>query len=82
MYLHRKGSGNLTAGYFWGRQDGGLKRDRAGVLLCHSGLRTWCCHCSDLSLLWLAFDPWPGNFCMLQVWPKKKKKKRDKGVGS
>ena len=28
-----------------------------------------------LSLLWLGFDAWPGNFCMLQVWPKKKKKK-------
>ena len=25
--------------------------------------------------LWLRFDPWPGNFHMLQVRPKKKKKK-------
>ena len=24
-----------------------------------------------LSLLWLEFDPWPQNFCMLQVWTKK-----------
>ena len=24
-----------------------------------------------LSLLWFRFDPWPGNFCMSQVWPKK-----------
>ena len=24
-----------------------------------------------LSLLWLRSDPWPGNFHMLQVWPKK-----------
>ena len=21
-------------------------------------------------LLWCGFDPWPGNFYMLQVWPK------------
>ena len=20
--------------------------------------------------LWLGFNPWPGNFCMLQAWPK------------
>ena len=26
------------------------------------------------SLLWQGFDPWPGNFCMPQVWPKKGKK--------
>ena len=26
-----------------------------------------------LSLLWSRFDPWPGNFCMQWVWPKKKK---------
>lgn len=26
-----------------------------------------------LSLLWSRFDPWPGNFCMLQVAAKKKK---------
>ena len=25
------------------------------------------------SLLWREFDPWPGNFHMLQIWPKKKK---------
>lgn len=24
-----------------------------------------------LSLLWLRFDHWPRNFCMLQVWSKK-----------
>ena len=35
----------------------------------------------SLSMLWLRsllccrFDPWPGNFCMLQVQSKKKKKK-------
>ena len=22
------------------------------------------------SLLWRGFDPWPGNFHMLQAWPK------------
>ena len=27
-----------------------------------------------LSLLWLRFDPWPGNLCMLRVWPTKEKK--------
>ena len=26
-----------------------------------------------LSLLWLEFDPWPGNFCVPWVWPKKRK---------
>ena len=25
-----------------------------------------------LSPLWLSFDPWTGNFCILQVWTKKK----------
>ena len=25
-------------------------------------------------LLWHGFDPWPGNFCMLQAGPKKKKR--------
>ena len=28
-----------------------------------------------LSLLWLRFDPWPGNFHMLRARSKKKKKK-------
>ena len=28
-------------------------------------------------LLWHRSDPWPGNFCMLWSWPKKK---REKGV--
>ena len=27
-----------------------------------------------LSLLWLEFDPWPRNFCMLQVCPSPPKK--------
>ena len=27
-------------------------------------------------LLWCRFDPWPGNLCMLWVWPKKKIKNR------
>ena len=31
------------------------------------------------SLLWLRFDPWPGNFCMSWVQPKKKRKKNMKG---
>ena len=26
-------------------------------------------------LLWRRFDPWPGNFHMLQAWSKKKKKR-------
>ena len=25
---------------------------------------------SALSLLWHDFNPWPGNFCMPQLWPK------------
>lgn len=24
-----------------------------------------------LSLLWLGFNPWPGNFCIPEMWPKK-----------
>ena len=31
-----------------------------------------------LSLLWERFDPWPGNFHMLECGPKKKKKKKVK----
>ena len=33
---------------------------------------------SALSLLWLRFDPWPGNLHMPRVraWPKKKKRVR------
>ena len=27
-------------------------------------------------LLWPSFDSWPGNYHMLQVWQKKKKKKK------
>ena len=27
------------------------------------------------SLQWHGFHPWPRMFCMVQVWPKKKKKK-------
>ena len=27
-------------------------------------------------LLWLEFDPWPGNFFMPQAQPKRKKEKR------
>jgi len=34
-------------------------------------LQLWC-----RSKLWLRYDPCPGNFQMLQVWLKKKKKKR------
>ena len=26
-------------------------------------------------LMWCRFDPWPGNFYMLWVWPKKQKQK-------
>ena len=33
------------------------------------------------SLLWLRFDLWPGNFCVLWVQPKKKKKKKKKKKG-
>ena len=42
---------------------------------------------SVLSLLWHGFDPWPGNFFMLPVQPKKKINKkvneieRKKGAG-
>ena len=28
------------------------------------------------TLLWLWFDPWPGNFHMRQAWPKKPKKSK------
>ena len=32
-----------------------------------------------LSALWHGFDPWPRNFCMLQVQEKKKKKEEEEG---
>ena len=32
---------------------------------------------SALSLLYLRFDPWPGNFPMPQVGSKKKERKRN-----
>uniref|UniRef100_A0A8D1NNL7 Eukaryotic translation initiation factor 3 subunit L n=1 Tax=Sus scrofa TaxID=9823 RepID=A0A8D1NNL7_PIG len=28
-----------------------------------------------LSVLWHGFDPWPGNFCVLRAWPRKRKRK-------
>ena len=28
------------------------------------------------SLLWHQFDPWPGNFCMQQMQPKRKRKRK------
>ena len=30
-----------------------------------------------LSLLWLGMNPWPGNFHMPRVWPKKKERKKN-----
>ena len=33
-----------------------------------------------LSLLWHGFDPWPGNFRMPWVWPKKKKEKKTESL--
>ena len=35
-------------------------------------LQLWC-----RLQLWWGFDPWPGIFHMLQVWSKKKKKKKE-----
>ena len=29
-----------------------------------------------MSLLWCRFNPWSRNFCMPQVWPKKKREKK------
>ena len=38
--------------------------------------RTCCCHgCGVGQQLQLQFDPQPGNFYMLQVWPEKEKEK-------
>ena len=31
-------------------------------------------------LLWLGFNPWPGNFCILWVWPKKLKETKPKEI--
>ena len=33
-------------------------------------------------LLWCRLDPCPGNFHMLQAWPKKKKKEREREMFS
>ena len=30
------------------------------------------------SLLWCSFSPWPRNFSMLWVWPKREKKTKDR----
>ena len=43
-----------------------------GVTLWHSRLRVWHCHFSN-SGHYYQFHPWPGNFHILQVQPKKKK---------
>ena len=41
------------------------------VLLCCSGLKTWC-HCSGFGCCCgTGFNPWPRNFYMLRAWPKK-----------
>ena len=29
-------------------------------------------------LLWCGFHPWPGNFCMPQMWPKKRERERER----
>lgn len=55
------------------------KKDKDDIPLWLSGVWIWRCHCSGLGfLLWLGFDPYPGNFRM--AWgappPKKKKKMR------
>jgi len=50
----------------------------------HCGKRPLVAQWVKVSLLWLGsqlwcgFNPWPGNFHMLQVWQKKKKKKKKK----
>lgn len=40
-----------------------------------SSLVVWWVRDLALSLPWPGFNPWPGNFCVMRVWPKKKKKK-------
>ena len=35
-------------------------------------LQLWC-----RSKLWCSFNPWPGNFNMPLMWPKKKKKNNE-----
>lgn len=36
----------------------------------------WVKEPASLQLPWHRFDPWPGNFHLLQEWGKKKKKKK------
>ena len=31
----------------------------------------------SVTLVWLRFSPWPGNFCMLKAQQKKKKKRKE-----
>ena len=31
-----------------------------------------------LLLLWLELDPWPRNFCMPWVWPRKRERERER----
>ena len=33
-------------------------------------------------LLWLRFDPWPGKFCILQIWLKKRERENILRVNS
>ena len=60
------------------RRERDKKNHKRGVPLWCSGLRIQHCHSSS----WghssgSRFSPWPGNFHMLQVQPKKKKKEED-----
>ena len=44
-------------------------------LLWHSRLRIQCCHCNQW--LWCGFSPWPRNFHMPWLQPKKKKERKN-----
>ena len=61
-------------------REGRKNKDRKivvlGALLWLSGLRSPLPLLCLGSLLSCGFDLWPRNFCMLQVWPKKRNKRK------
>ena len=53
----------------------GLAQWVKDLVLVRDVAKIWrCCGCDVGQQLQLQFDPWPGNLCMLQVWPLKRKK--------
>ena len=62
----------LTNFKFWGNLKGIQRTERKSkTKTCWEFLVDLAIKDLVLSLPWLRFDPWPGNFCMPWAWPKK-----------